>query len=492
MGSGLKPALRPWQNESASQLVSLLRRYSGAADLSDTGTGKTYTALKVVKELAVPTVIVAPKVVLTTWKTLAEQFGVRPLVRVVSYEAIRSGRTLWGSWTGTLPGTKRVRQLVCDRCQLEGPRIETDGTLSRWAKFPCPYHRAGIHCWKEKKLKNKTGRFVWHDSPQLIIFDEAHRCRAYNSATAKVLLAAAVQNKKVLLLSATLATSPLDFFAIGAALRLYAPLTWNAWVSWVSRFGCCKVPYAGGLHWIHGEDKRKADMAKLGSLVNQRSIRVVADSIPNFPDLYVDVGLYDVENQRAAAEAVASLREKMQAVSGLIDGNNLEIVNLLRAWQQCELLKVPVLKELIDDAILTNQRPVVFARFTETLKQISSLLSVKHGILDGKTPNRERDDLVAAFQKNELECLLVNISVGGQSLSLHDLHGVPRLGLVCPTFSAIDFIQVLGRLRRDGGKSPGRYRVVLLAGTEEAEIAKKLRAKLANLSALTDSDLQFF
>jgi hypothetical protein len=52
----------------------------------------------------------------------------------------------------------------------------------------------------------------------------------------------------------------------------------------------------------------------------------------------------------------------------------------------------------------------------------------------------------------------------------------------------VRFRQLVGRLARDGGKSPANYRVVLAADTVEEKIWRHLRSRLNNLDALIDSD----
>jgi hypothetical protein len=85
--------------------------------------------------------------------------------------------------------------------------------------------------------------------------------------------------------------------------------------------------------------------------------------------------------------------------------------------------------------------------------------------------------------------LIVNCEAGGIALSLQDLHGGhPREGIGMPVFKADTFIQFTGRLPRDGGRSPVRYRIVLAAGTLDEKIYRRLLGKMDNLSALVDAD----
>jgi hypothetical protein len=86
--------------------------------------------------------------------------------------------------------------------------------------------------------------------------------------------------------------------------------------------------------------------------------------------------------------------------------------------------------------------------------------------------------------------ILVNSQAGGECCSLHDIRGVyPVVGLVMPPASARIFKQLVGRLRRHGGKSLALYRVIFAAKTMEVQSHRKLAAALNNIDSLMDSDL---
>jgi hypothetical protein len=86
--------------------------------------------------------------------------------------------------------------------------------------------------------------------------------------------------------------------------------------------------------------------------------------------------------------------------------------------------------------------------------------------------------------------LIVNSAAGGIALSLQDLDGnFPRGGLASPSFSAVEMIQLFGRLCRDGGKSKSFYRVVLADKTVETKVWRAFQTKQGNIRALNDGDL---
>jgi hypothetical protein len=104
---------------------------------------------------------------------------------------------------------------------------------------------------------------------------------------------------------------------------------------------------------------------------------------------------------------------------------------------------------------------------------------------------RVRQQSIDRFQTNECRELIVNSEAGGVSMSLQDLDGLhPREGFVMPCQSAVTFRQLVGRLPRDGGKSPVRYTVLFAANSVEVPMQRALSQKLNNLDSLNDSDLQ--
>jgi superfamily II DNA or RNA helicase len=64
------------------------------------------------------------------------------------------------------------------------------------------------------------------------------------------------------------------------------------------------------------------------------------------------------------------------------------------------------------------------------------------------------------------------------------------VALISPTYSALDLIQVLGRVHRAGGKTKSIQYIAYCSGVPvEERICKKLNEKMANLSSIMDGDL---
>jgi hypothetical protein len=90
---------------------------------------------------------------------------------------------------------------------------------------------------------------------------------------------------------------------------------------------------------------------------------------------------------------------------------------------------------------------------------------------------------------NKDNLIICNIKVGGQSISLHDKYGRPRVSLIVPSFSSIDLLQSLGRIHRAGSKSPALQRIIYCSNTCEEVISRRLNSKIEFLSKINDDDL---
>ena len=167
------------------------------------------------------------------------------------------------------------------------------------------------------------------------------------------------------------------------------------------------------------------------------------------------------------------------------------LTRILRARQRIELLKVPIVAELGEDSLEKGFSVVFFVNFRQTIDELQSRFP-EALVIDG-TPEsvKVRDQNLERFQSNACRVLIANNDAGGVALSMQDLTGeCPRIGYVMPNFSAVSMRQVFGRLPRDGGKSKCFYIVPFVSGSVEMPVHRALTAKLDNLDALTDGDLQ--
>lgn len=470
--------LKPHQVEPAKALLKILRT-TNAVDFSDTGTGKTYVACYCIKQLGTPTLAVVPKIAQTSWHRAAAHFS--DTISVVGYEALRTGRTPYGSWENNPPaGFRNETWCKCTVCQCAVDERSA----------PCPHHSKGIHCVETRKKKWNYGKFVFNPGIGFVVFDEVHRCSAIKSLNAEILKAARRSGIKILGLSATAANGPLQMNALGYAINLHSGVNFY---TWSRRYGCGKIPGMLGWHWLAGAERQKHFMDKLHhEIFPEHGIRVRRSDIPDFPKRTVEARLFDLDERDKVQNIYRDMDFALQSLAArsMTDkAPELALTVQLRFRERIDLLKVPIAVELAQDLLARGHSVGIFCNFSSVIDELSRRLKCEH-IIDGRKHAIPRDRVISEFQSDDARLVLVNSEAGGVAVSLHDVWGnYSREGLVFSPLAARTFQQLCGRFQRDGGRSACRYTVMLAANTDEEKIYKKLQIKLANLDTLNDSDL---
>ena len=208
--------------------------------------------------------------------------------------------------------------------------------------------------------------------------------------------------------------------------------------------------------------------------------------IPTFPECDTQVDLIDFGDQRAEMQMELDAVDAA-AANDEDPGNPLTVQ--LREREKTELLKVPGLVEMIHDLEAEGKAVVVFTNYTSTIDAIQRRLKIPAVEFSGRNV-KDRESHRAAFQLGFHSVILVSIKAGGVGLNLQDENGVrPRVSLINPCFSVVDYRQALGRIHRAGSLSKAVQKIIFSAGTIEERVAKLLKQKEMNLDALNDSDL---
>lgn len=491
--------LRPHQRTEAPRLLEILRRWRSALDCSDTGVGKTYITAWIAHVLKLACCVVGPKIAESAWRRAASHFDDK--FSYINYEMVRTGNTPFGRYDSL---TEAFDYFRCSVCQREVPMVGANPA------FPCEHHRNGIHCLEQKRRGARYGSFQWHRAIGMLVFDEGHRCNGRDSLNAELMLAAKRQRIPTVALSATPAHSPLQMRALGYLLDLHNDAEDEAikrpgailpvrgkpsFNHWIGKYGCRPDPRFRGYKWFAGKAEQSEIMLEIrNQIIPSRGIRITTDSIPGFPKRVVLPELYTLDNPEdvnGCYHEMAAATEELKRRSANDKNPNHPLTKLLRAQQQVELLKVPVATELGEDDLEKGFSVVWFVNFRQTIDELLKRFP-NAGVIDGSPESlRVRDQTIDRFQDNSLRQLIVNNKAGSVCMSLQDLvGGFPRSGIVFPSFSAVDFQQVLGRLHRDGGQTTCYYRVIFADGTVEVPVWRALKNKLDCGAALVDGDLR--
>ena len=430
----IKNKLLTYQVQHTENLVRIINDNNACLDASDTGTGKTYCAIAACYILKLSPIIICPKSVINTWKTVCKYFDVIPNI-IINYESLKTGNNY-------------------DKLK----RIEKDKKIS----------------FEFEKVPNS-----------IFIFDEAHRCVNLDTENSSILFSAKNTNLPILLLSATIADFPEKFKPFFYILNFIEP-------EQVNKLNMNLIKYMRIVdEWIF-RDKRP--MVRIHTMLYpKRASRMRIDILGDlFPQTQITATPYTLDEKRTKEieneyKKLQIELEEIRTKKSQDKKNPLTVV--LRAHQRIEILKIPTFIELCNDFRHNGYSVVIFVNFTKTLETLCDMLHTTSKIYGDQTQDT-RLKIIEDFQSNKTNIIICNIKAGGIGISLHDTIGNhPRVSLISPTWSSIDLVQALGRIHRAGGKSKSLQRIIYTADTIEERIADKLKNKLLNINSINNGDL---
>jgi superfamily II DNA or RNA helicase len=442
--------LLPPQREHAVNMLNSLYINGVACDQSETGTGKTYVAAWLAKNLNSPVVIVCPKVVIPSWTKVLSYFGIKAHC-LINYEKLIRGNTEHLSF-------------------------------------------------KDGKDNSASDYIINFPKNSLVILDEVHKCKSSTSKNSDFLIKLKMDGYKSLLLSATAATNPLEMKAFGFATTLHNLTSYRQFITdsgaYVGRYGGFQIDLQSqktveAMSNIHD---------KLFNLykVSSRMTRKMFDKI--FPDNHVMAECFDMGTN---TDKINKVYQQMESELAALEESSVNYSQhhfaiMTKARRMAELLKVPTMVEMIEDWYDEGISPVVFVNFTDTVEAIEKQLA-KNRKFDGKIArivggqsDKVRQKDIELFQSDNKRIMIANLAAGNAGVSLHDLIGnFARGSIISPSYSAINLLQALGRIHRAEGKTKCIQKVMFAAGTIEEDACKRVQSKLNNLECLNDGDLTY-
>lgn len=325
-----------------------------------------------------------------------------------------------------------------------------------------------------------SGMWCWSNLAEgtLMIWDEVHKCKGPNSVNGKMLIQSG--SFYTLMLSATFASNPMDMKSTGFLLGLHK---YTDFFPWLLKNGVKKAPW-GAFAYFGGKPK----LAEIHQAIASKTSRVrISDLGDAFPDNEVQCLSYDCGEVDAIWKDLADKLAELEVSKASDKPHPMTVI--LRARQEAELLRVPVLVELVRSLNDEGRSVVVFCNFRNSLDSLCQELPDCSMVIGGQT-EEERKEAIDRFQSNEVPNIFCQIQSGGVGLSLHDLNGRPRSSLICPTYSAIDLKQALGRIHRAGSLSKSVQQIVFADGSIEEKVMNRVRSKLKNIEMLNDGDLE--
>jgi len=418
----------PAQHQKVREIISHIGPAFPILDTSKTGTGKTYTALWATQQLGWKPLVLCPKSTISVWMQASQDLEI-PIDDILSYGKLRAGKH---------------------------PRMWT-------------------HKEKRKSYYGKDKTLFackWVDPiPQLVVFDEAHMCSGMTSQLSRMMMQTFWQKIPCLLLTATVADSPLKLKAIGHLLGMHNNIDYY---KWIESMGCRYIMgrgwqfYAGrkGLQYMQGLHHKLVEEHRLVQITTEDLPNAMNDGIliPELRTINIpkDIGSLDPETQ-------------FMLIRQMIEEAKMEVF-------------IEDATELLDE----GNSVICFVNFHKSVDALAKAFP-DAGILTGKQSAEERIQVVSDFQNNILRMLIATISVGGVSINLHDTDGnFPRVSLISPSYNSTEFIQVLGRTVRTGGKSVAIRKIIFAADTIEEQTYKAVKRKINAIDTITDGELSTF
>jgi superfamily II DNA or RNA helicase len=447
--AGLQATLRPYQLEGLGWLQRLRQHKVGGILADDMGLGKTLQAIAhIVTEkeggrLTSPALVVAPKSLSGNWKRELERFA--PSLSVVVVEGA-SRRSRWAE----------VAQ--ADVVVTTYPVIARDIETAEDHEFA------------------------------LLLLDEAQTIKNSRSLVHRACRRLRARHR--LCLSGTPLENHLgELFALFDFLM---PGLLGDAASFRARF---RTPIEQG----NGEEQLEILRGKLGPFILRRTKEAVATELPPKTEMVRPVELTGRQRDLYESIRVAAHAEVRRAIRKKgFSGSTIAILDaLMKLRQVCcdprlvrfeaardvgESAKYELCMELVEQQLAQERRILLFSQFTSMLALISRGLrerGIRHVALTGETQNRQ--GLVDAFERGEVDVFLISLKAGGVGLNLTSADTVIHYD---PWWNPAAQTQATDRAYRIGQKRPVFVHNLIVAGSVEERMLRLQQRKRSLADAI--------
>lgn len=438
---------------------------AGFLNASDTGTGKTITAVSTLKKTSARTIlVVAPKSVLPSWRdTLRTAGDADKLWILINYESL--GKLL-------LPSKE----------ELEAKKKST----------------------KNSKRASKGTPILAFDT---VVFDECHYMANPTSLRSKMARRVVGDGTAVpsfqMWLSATFGKDPTKATFLYPALCEAAGTNVGAFSVKKYASVCRKL----GIRGVSANDKgglndysgSGADIKHFSDILFKGSA-AFADRIVSRDDQHRELMAVDL-SRAEMAQYNALWRDFVDEYQRVMQIGNKKVREpeglavQIRFRQKAGLLRAPYMVDAIKDQLSEGYQVAVSCEFSDTVELLRSKM-VERGmsepaIFTGKNTT-EREQQRTEFQRGEKKVILFSTAEGinlhANQTEVEGASSAPRSLLIAePRWSPLKMSQIEGRTQRNGETSTAWY--AYATGTIENRVISKMISGMAGISAMRgDSD----
>ncbi|GAB6050845.1 hypothetical protein JCM16106_16940 [Hydrogenophilus islandicus] len=151
-----------------------------------------------------------------------------------------------------------------------------------------------------------------------------------------------------------------------------------------------------------------------------------------------------------------------------------------------ESAKLDWLRETLPELVEEGRKVLIFSQFVKLLERVETLLkelAIPYAMLTGQT--RQRDEVVARFQRGEMPVFLISLKAGGTGLNLTEADTVILLD---PWWNPAVEEQAIDRAHRIGQEKPVFIYKLICANTVEEQILKLQAQKRALATATYEGE----
>lgn len=460
------PRAYPYQRTA----VDFLERSGGRAVLADDmGCGKTVETILAAERLdSYPILIVCPNGVKRVWERHFADWAPHRSVSVIAGGA-----------------AARRKQLA----------EEADVTIINWESLRlhsrlAPY--GSIRLTDAERTDKELNR-EWG----LVVADEAHKIKDPKSKMTRALWSlSSTARYRIALTGTPVAQHPGDFWSI---LRFIAPEEWPSRSKYIERYCLTAWNPFGGLDIVGLHPSVSEEFFRV---VDPRFLRRTKDQV--LPDLPPKV--YQTRYVELGTKQKKAYKELDEGMATEVDGGTLMAFNALtkhgRLSQAASatltldeagdvVLSEPSAKldalEEIREEMGVNEPLIIFAESRKLLELYAVRLTKKRvtfGMVTGKISEAERQANIDAFQRGQLQAILITYGAGAEGLTLTRSKTMIRLQR---TYNLVADKQAEDRFCRPGAEIHDSLLVidVVAEGTVEEDVPEALEHKAGMLDDIT-------
>lgn len=280
-----------------------------------------------------------------------------------------------------------------------------------------------------------------------MVLDEAHYIKSTTAIRSKSVKLLSKKIESILMLTGTpVLNRPVELFNL---LSIIDPKTWNNYHAYTKRYCDAKVTRFG--LDVSGATHLDELRGRISKYFLRRTKEEVLKELP--PKVRMDIPVmlsaeYAAMYAKAYNKFALFLKEnkgkKDPEVRKTLMAEKLTQLNALR--EISTLGKIAAAKELIDTAVASGQKILVFSSFNFPLEELLSYYGDTAVLITGKTGNQERFDIVKEFQTNpEIKIFLGGIKSAGVGITLTAASNVLFLDY---SWTPADHIQAENRAHR--------------------------------------------